>query len=75
MTEIAIVDHPAGVIVPVLVVPGASRTEVVGPHGPAIHLRVTAAPEKGRANREAEKQLAVFFGTGYGWLAAPPRAV
>lgn len=63
MTEVPILPDPAGIILPVLVVPGASRSQVVGPHGATLRLRVTAAPEKGRANREAEKLLERFFGT------------
>jgi uncharacterized protein (TIGR00251 family) len=63
MTEISIIPDPDGIIVPVLVVPGASRSEIIGPHGAAIRMRVAAAPEKGRANREAEKLLELFFGT------------
>lgn len=62
MSEIPIVDVPTGSILPVLVVPGASRTEMVGPHGAAIRLRVSAAPDRGRANREAEELLEQFFG-------------
>jgi len=63
MTDIPIISDPAGIIVPVLVVPGASKSEIVGPHGATIRMRVAAAPEKGRANREAERLLEVFFGT------------
>ena len=40
----------AGVAVYVKVVPNASRTEVVGFHGNRVRLRVTAAPERGKAN-------------------------
>ena len=45
-----------------LVVPGASRSEIVGPHGGRVRMRVVAGAEKGRANREAERLLAEFFG-------------
>jgi uncharacterized protein len=34
----------------VTVSPGASRTELVGPHGGGWKARVAAAPERGRAN-------------------------
>jgi len=46
-----VVEHPEGVIVRVRVVPGASRTEVKGRYGDTIKIRVSAAPEGGRANR------------------------
>jgi len=34
----------------VTVTPGANRSEVVAPHGEGWKMRVTAAPERGRAN-------------------------
>ena len=41
---------PEGVTVAVKVVPNASRNEVVGLHGDRLKVRVTAAPERGKAN-------------------------
>jgi len=45
------------VAVDVLVVPNASSTQVVGRHGDRIRLRVSAAPQDGKANRAVEKLL------------------
>ena len=39
------------------VVPGASRSEISGWLGDALKVRVTAAPEKGRANQAVEALL------------------
>jgi uncharacterized protein len=38
--------------------PGASRTEFVGRHGSAWKVRVTSAPERGRANDAVVRLLA-----------------
>jgi uncharacterized protein (TIGR00251 family) len=46
------------VLVHVKVVPGASKDEVVGPHGDRLKVRVSAAPEDGRANRALLELLA-----------------
>lgn len=57
-----------GYILRLLVVPGASRTEVVGLHGDRLRLRVAAAPEKGAAN----KKLLAFLAKV---LSVPKKAV
>ena len=49
---------PDDTLVAVKVVPGASRTRVVGEHGDRLKVRVTAPPERGRANEELEALLA-----------------
>jgi len=38
--------------------PGASRSEVVGPHGEAWKVRVVAAPESGKANEAVRTLIA-----------------
>ena len=40
-----------GVVIPVKVVPGASRDQVAGPLGSDLKIRVRAAAEAGKANR------------------------
>jgi uncharacterized protein len=44
------------------VTPGASRSEVVGPHGDAWKVRVAAAPENGKANEAVRDLLATTLG-------------
>lgn len=51
-----------GYILRLLVVPGASRTEVVGLQGDRLKLRVAAAPEKGAANKKLLDFLAKVLG-------------
>jgi uncharacterized protein (TIGR00251 family) len=46
----------------VKVVPGASKDAVVGWLGDELKVRVSAPPEKGKANRAVEKLLASSFG-------------
>jgi len=53
-----------GVMVPVLVEPGASRNRVYGEHDGRLKVAVTAAPEKGKANKAVCKFLAAELGLG-----------
>ena len=47
-----------GVVLKVQVQPRASRDEVVGPHGEALKIRITAPPVAGAANKHLLKFLA-----------------
>ena len=47
---IDIKDHPEGCVLPVRAQPGAKKAAVVGEHGGALKIAVTAPPEAGRAN-------------------------
>lgn len=40
-----------GVLLSVRATPGASKDEVAGTHGDALKVKVTASPERGKANR------------------------
>ena len=48
MIELA--DHPEGVLLPVRAQPGARRAGILGEHGGALKVGVTAPPQDGRAN-------------------------
>jgi uncharacterized protein len=49
MIEIA--AHAEGCTLPVRAQPGARRNVLVGEHGAALKVAVTAAPERGKANK------------------------
>ncbi|HLT16598.1 MAG TPA: DUF167 domain-containing protein [Acidimicrobiales bacterium] len=42
--------------------PGAKRSEVVGPHGDALRVRVASPPVDGKANAELVRFLAEHLG-------------
>ena len=62
--------HPAkegGCLIYVKASPGAARDQIVGPVGDEhgtfwLHIRVCAAPDKGKANTAIKKMLAKLFG-------------
>ena len=49
-------------LVPVKVVPNASRSRIAGPHGDGVKIQVTAPPERGRANEAVCAVLAEALG-------------
>jgi uncharacterized protein len=51
------------------VAPGAQRAKVVGRHGTAWKLRVTAPPEDGKANEAVVRLLAETLGVSRGDIA------
>jgi uncharacterized protein (TIGR00251 family) len=48
---IQISDHAEGCILPVRAQPGARRSAIVGEHGGALKIAVTAPADQGKANR------------------------
>jgi len=63
-----------GVVIDVHVQPGGSRDEVVGRHGDALKVKVTAPPEGGRANDAVCRVLADAFGVSRSSVAVVPGA-
>ena len=51
-----------GVLLPVKVVPGASRTRYMGELDGRLKIAVAAPPEKGKANKAVVAFLAAWFG-------------
>ena len=55
---VELTERDGAVLLPVKVVPGASRTRIVGPLGGRLKVTVAAPPEKGKANAELRAFLA-----------------
>jgi hypothetical protein len=58
-----VIDDPKGntLILNLHVQPGAKRTEVAGPHGDALKIRLSAHPVEGAANAELIELVACAF--------------
>lgn len=62
VTRSPVTATETGVAIAVWVVPGSSRSAIDGEHGGRIKVRVTAPPEKGRANEEVAQLLSGLLG-------------
>lgn len=51
-----------GIEIKLKVVPGASRSQIVGPLGDRLKVKVAAPPEDGKANRAVVELLAEVLG-------------
>jgi uncharacterized protein (TIGR00251 family) len=58
-------EHPEGIVFRVYVQPRSSKNKIVGAHGDALKIKVTAPPVAGTANKMCLKFLAKS-------LAVPP---
>ena len=55
-------NHPEGLVIPVRVSAGASRDRVIGEHAGALKVSVSAAPERGKANKAVVELVAKTLG-------------
>lgn len=62
LSRVEIVERAGGVELTVKVVPGASRSRVIGLWGNALRLAVAAPPQAGQANAALLKLLASTLG-------------
>jgi len=62
VTGVAYVERDGAVLVPLKVVPGASRSRIVGVLGDRLKVAVAAPPEQGAANDEVVSVLAAALG-------------
>ena len=59
---LSIREHPEGIIFKVLVQPRSSKNTIIGLHGDALKLKLTAAPVDNAANKMCIKFLAARLG-------------
>jgi hypothetical protein len=62
MNNLTVEEIDGSVVFKVKVVPGSSRTAVCGLHGEMVKIKISAAPEKGKANKCLLDFLAKLLG-------------
>jgi len=62
MSKLSIEENETGVVLSVKVVPGSSKTAISGVLGRKLKVKVSAAPERGKANRELISFLSKILG-------------
>ena len=45
-------EDPAGVLLTLHVIPNAPKTQIIGPHGDSLKIKIHAPPVDGKANQE-----------------------
>ena len=66
MTGLELRSDGTGVLVAVKAQPGSRQNRILGQHGGALKVAVTAAPEKGKANKAISTVLANVIGVRKG---------
>ena len=62
MADLTIQETPDGVVFSAKIVPGSSRTAVCGSFDGMVKIKVSSAPERGKANRRLVEFLSLQLG-------------